>query len=126
MYWGMFVKCGMHMYKMVESSACGSNEYVEQLTVSALPTLNEGESILSLTLTESLLDKLGVPKPSEISRKRVIHYNSPQSKWSSKFSGQFDPKSVESSSVNTCTLVFPWKSCFVRHTRRNLVGRPMC
>ena len=84
----------MHVYEMAESSTCGSDEHMEQLTLSALPTPNEGKSILSLTLTESLLDKLCVPKPSEILKKRVIHCNSPQSKWSSKCSGQFDPKSI--------------------------------
>ena len=48
----------MHVYETAESSTCGSDEHVEQLTVSALPTLNEGKSILSSTPTESLLDKL--------------------------------------------------------------------
>ena len=104
----------MHVYEMAESSTYGSDEHMEQLTVSALPTPNEGKSILSLTLTESLLDKLRGPKPSKISRKQVIHCNSPQSKQSSKCSGQFEPKSIspgsmhESSSVNI--LVFLWKA----------------
>ena len=65
------------MYEMAEASTCGPDEHVEQLTVSALPTSNEGKSILSLIRTESLLDKLHTPKPSEISRKWVIHCNPP-------------------------------------------------